>query len=559
MVGAGADGSPAHPWRVAARRRLLARLELAKRTGLLIVGHPKSGNTWLRTMLSRLYQVRHGLPASLIVTSDELARRNPAIPRISATNGYYSYEGAVGAALVPDAPDSPLRHKPIVFLARHPCDIAVSWFFQFTKRQSAHKQELINHFIEHPIDRRTIGMWEFVRHSDIGVVSLIDYLNAWERNVAHLPCALVIRYEDLRADPRRTLSKITALMGETFSDQEFEEAVAFGAFENLRNLERQGFFRQGGLTLRNPEDPESFKVRRAKVGVQGLLHRGAGRRAGGPGADPPVADVRLRSARRVRPPGGVMAGGCARLPAWRFEPALRRSRAPRSRWRPGGCGFCSATSPATTPRQAVALALGWPCERRTLHWRPPYALKKPRFRATLDHVDRARSAPLEPPWPDLVLTIGRRPSMAALWIKAQSAGRTRIVLLGKPSGMMDRSISWVAGAEVQLPPRPNLVPIRLPLMRAKASDIEAAARKWRTRLAALPRPLIAILVGGPTVPFAFDLRVADRLRTLAHQIAGAGGTPYVTTSRRTPGQVVEALRAGLPPGAPVRMDAGRPR
>ena len=256
------------PWRVAARRRLLARLELAKaaRTGLLIVGHPKSGNTWLRVMLSRLYQVRHGLPASLIVTSDELARRNPAIPRISATNGCYSYEGAVGAALAPDAADSRLRHKPIVFLARHPCDIAVSWFFQFTKRQSAHKQELINHFIDHPIDRRTIGMWDFVRHSDIGLPFLIDYLNTWERNVARLPRAIMVRYEDLRAEPRATLQRIGALMGETFSDAELEEAVAFGAFDNLKKLERQGFFRQGGLTLRNPKDSESFKVRRAKVG-----------------------------------------------------------------------------------------------------------------------------------------------------------------------------------------------------------------------------------------------------------------------------------------------------
>jgi hypothetical protein len=255
-------------WRVAARRRLLARLEFAKaeRTGLLIIGHPKSGNTWLRTMLSRLYQVRHGLPASLIVTSDELARQHPAIPRISATNGYYSYEGAVGAALMPDAADSPLRHKPIVFLARHPCDIAVSWYFQFTKRQSAHKQELINHFIDHPIDRRTIDLWSFVRHSDIGVLFLIDYLNTWERNVGHLPRAIMVRYEDLRAEPQETLRRITALMGETFSDSEFEEAVAFGAFDNLKKLERQGFFRQGGLTLRNPEDPESFKVRRAKVG-----------------------------------------------------------------------------------------------------------------------------------------------------------------------------------------------------------------------------------------------------------------------------------------------------
>jgi mitochondrial fission protein ELM1 len=198
---------------------------------------------------------------------------------------------------------------------------------------------------------------------------------------------------------------------------------------------------------------------------------------------------------------------------------------------------------------AVADALGWPCERKVLQWRPPYATAKPRFRATLDHVDLGRSTPLEPPWPDLVLTIGRRPSMVALWLAAQSPGRTRIVLFGKPSGMMDRFALVVAGAEVQLPARPNVVPIRLPLMRAKAVDIEAAAAKWRTRLDPLPRPLIALLVGGPTVPFAFDLRVADRLRALATEIAQAGGTPYVTTSRRTPRPVVAALRAGLPDGA----------
>jgi len=254
--------------RIKSRRHLLARQELAKarRTDLLIIGHPKSGNTWLKVMLSRLYQIRHDLPASLIVTSDELARRHPGMPRITATNGHYSYEGAVGAALDPDAPDSPLRHKAILLLARHPCDIAVSWYFQFTRRQSAAKQELINAWIEHPIDRRTIGMWEFVRHGDIGLVSLIDYLNRWERNLAHLPRSLMVRYEDLRAEPTGQLRRITALMGETFGDREIEQAVEFGAFDNLRQLESKGFFRQGGLRLRNPNDPESFKVRRAKVG-----------------------------------------------------------------------------------------------------------------------------------------------------------------------------------------------------------------------------------------------------------------------------------------------------
>ena len=55
-------------------------------------------------------------------------------------------------------------------------------------------------------------------------------------------------------------------MGDTFSDGEIQEAVDFGSFDNLRKLESEGFFRSGGLTLRNPKDPESFKVRRAKVG-----------------------------------------------------------------------------------------------------------------------------------------------------------------------------------------------------------------------------------------------------------------------------------------------------
>jgi mitochondrial fission protein ELM1 len=123
------------------------------------------------------------------------------------------------------------------------------------------------------------------------------------------------------------------------------------------------------------------------------------------------------------------------------------------------------------------------------------------------------------------------------------------VLFGKPSGLITRFDLVVAGAEVQLPPLPNVLPIRLPLMRPRTSDVEAAVALWQPRLAALPRPLIAMLVGGPTVPFAFDARVSEQLGKLAAEIAAAGGTPYVTTSRRTPRAVVHALCSELPQGA----------
>lgn len=254
--------------RVASRRKHLANLELAKahRASYLIIGHPKSGNTWLKVMISRLYQIRYDLPESKLINTDEFARKIPEIPRLAATNGWYSYEGEVGKLLAAGAPDNPLRHKPVLFLARNPIDIAVSWYHQFTKRQSRAKQELINHSIDHPIDRKTVEMWEFVRHSDIGLPSLIEFTNTWAKNIQDLPNGMMTRYEDLRAEPVQTLHAITRHMGEDFSEDEVRAAVEWGSFDNLQNLETKGTFSQGGMKLVNADDPSTYKVRRGKVG-----------------------------------------------------------------------------------------------------------------------------------------------------------------------------------------------------------------------------------------------------------------------------------------------------
>lgn len=254
--------------RVALRRKYLAELELAKAhaANFLIIGHPKSGNTWLKVMISRLYQLRYDLPESKLINTDEFARKIPEIPRLAATNGCYSYEGEVGKLLSVGADDNSLRSKPVMFLARNPIDIAVSWYHQFTKRQSRAKQELINHSIAHPIDRNTVQMWDFVRHSDIGLPFLIEYQNTWARNIQQLQHGLLVKYEQLRNEPVPTLLKITRLMGEEFSEQEIQQAVEWGSFDNLQKLETSGTFSQGGMKLVNANDPSTFKVRRGKVG-----------------------------------------------------------------------------------------------------------------------------------------------------------------------------------------------------------------------------------------------------------------------------------------------------
>ena len=255
------------PLRVAARYRLLARLERGRgrRADVLIVGHPKSGTTWLRAMLSHLYQQRYGLPQATLIKSDELSNLDARVPTFLITNGHYSYEAVIGDALSSRQTAAPLRTKRVVLLARHPCDIAVSWYFQFTKRISAPKRELINATLERPIDYQSVPMWDFVMQSEIGLPSIIEFLNRWERSLANVDRSLIVRYEDFRAKPVEALRLLLSFLDEDFSEAEIQSAVEFGSFENLRTLESAGFFRRGGLSRRDPADPETAKVRRGKV------------------------------------------------------------------------------------------------------------------------------------------------------------------------------------------------------------------------------------------------------------------------------------------------------
>jgi mitochondrial fission protein ELM1 len=200
--------------------------------------------------------------------------------------------------------------------------------------------------------------------------------------------------------------------------------------------------------------------------------------------------------------------------------------------------------------ETIVDALPWPVEHKYVHMLPQWVLGKPRYRPSLDHIDPEQSDPIEAPWPDLILTVGRRPSMVALWIRRQSGNRTKIVLVGKPSGhMLDFSLV-VASAENQMPPMDNFLPTTLPLMRIGEADVAAEAAAWRDRFAALDKPLIAMLIGGETNPFIMNRKVAQDLVAMAHWVVDElGGTPYVTTSRRTTAEVVEVLRRDLPPQA----------
>ncbi len=198
---------------------------------------------------------------------------------------------------------------------------------------------------------------------------------------------------------------------------------------------------------------------------------------------------------------------------------------------------------------ALEEKLGWHSELKHIRVLEPFIFGKASVGPTLYHIDRESSDSLLPPWPDLVITVGRSPANVALWVREQSGGRSKIVLVGKPSGMMGRFELIVASAEILLPPFPNVQRISMPLMRIDEAAIKDAAVRWGPRFDHLSHPLVGIMVGGPTNPFVYSQSVTDRLLEKSTNICAAGGTPYFTTSRRTPSSVVQRLKAGIPPGA----------
>jgi hypothetical protein len=219
----------------------------------------KSGRTWLRVMLSRFYQSAYGIPAGRMLEFDNLKRTNPAIPSVFFTHGNYlrNYTGNW-------TDKSEFHGKKIVMLVRDPRDIAVSQYFQWKYRMRAVKK-MLNDYPAHGAD---VPIFDFVMNPDVGLPEIIAFLEMWQRELPRTRASIVIRYEDMRADPEQALRRVLAFLSTPGDDRQIRDAVAYAAYDNMKQLEQKRVFWLSGFRLRPGDraNPQSYKVRRAKVG-----------------------------------------------------------------------------------------------------------------------------------------------------------------------------------------------------------------------------------------------------------------------------------------------------
>ena len=250
--------------RKAIDRRLRGREEFRKlhAADWLLVSWGKSGRTWLRVMLSRVYQLMFGLPDYHMLDFDNLHQMDPRAPKIFFTHGNYlrDYTGHGYDTKVD------FVGKKIVLLVRDPRDVAVSQYFQWRYRMRPHKKRL-NDYPPHGVD---LSVFDFVMQEEQGLPRVISYFNAWLTWVPRLGDVLVVRYEDMRKDPGAVLGKVLDFTGTPADEEQIRDAVGFAAFDNLKKMEEKSSFPlwRTGLRLIPGEkgNPNSYKVRRAKVG-----------------------------------------------------------------------------------------------------------------------------------------------------------------------------------------------------------------------------------------------------------------------------------------------------
>jgi hypothetical protein len=253
-------------WLPAARRKKIERwlrgreeYKKLQRSDWVLMSWGKSGRTWLRVMLSRAYTLKGGLPASELLDFDNFRDKDAGLPAVFFTHNNYlrDYTGNPQSK-------AHFKGKRIVLLVRDPRDVAVSQFFQWQYRMRPNKK-FINDYPPHGAD---ISTWDFVLHEEAGVPHIVDYFNGWAQAIPELQDVLIVRYEDMRTEPTEELSKILDFTGADASDEQVREAVEFAAFENMKKMEEERFFKGSGARVKpgDKNNPQSFKVRKAKVG-----------------------------------------------------------------------------------------------------------------------------------------------------------------------------------------------------------------------------------------------------------------------------------------------------
>jgi hypothetical protein len=227
-------------------------LDRLAKADVALVSFPKSGRTFVRVMLARLYQRQFGIDERALLPFAMLRRAPPEVPRLLLT-----HDG--GAMRTPQAMRinrEAYRGRKVAVLVRHPGDIIVSRYFHLKYRSND------------PMRQRQgrLPLEDFIWIRKGGIPSIVKFLNNWAELARQRDGILLLRYEDFISDPEVTLQRLADFIGLNAHQAAIGDAVAFARFDNLKKLERESYFTSPKLGAGREGGDSSYKVRSGRSG-----------------------------------------------------------------------------------------------------------------------------------------------------------------------------------------------------------------------------------------------------------------------------------------------------
>lgn len=181
-----------------------------------IVSYPKSGNTWTRFLVASLLHpssptdfsnIDQRCPTIYKASTSELAALRG--PRVLKSHEYFDP-----------------RYPRVIYIVRDPRDVLVSYFHY------QHRKGFID------------GSVDITRFAKDFLAGRLNGFGTWQENVASWIAArgersdfLLLRYEEMLANPTAQLSRISQFLACSSTDQELARAVENCSFERMRELE----------------------------------------------------------------------------------------------------------------------------------------------------------------------------------------------------------------------------------------------------------------------------------------------------------------------------------
>lgn len=218
---------------------------------LYIVSFPKSGTTWLCTIMTNIH-----LKMSSTKQSVSFFNMTDFIPDVNC--GLRLKEKILdfpGFRVIRAHSEYHPAYQKVIYLVRDPRDVMVSyWWFR----------KHLGHF--------SGGLSEFIRSEAYGIDTWCRHVQGWVEKTPAMTSIDFVRYEDLRQDPLKAMNRIYTLLGYQLLQTILEESLALSSFENMKKMEAYynygGNFRFPGFRFVRKGEAEAYHSEMSEHDVQ---------------------------------------------------------------------------------------------------------------------------------------------------------------------------------------------------------------------------------------------------------------------------------------------------